>query len=187
MSFNFKKIGKNKRCCLNCTYLSINYYPNDSNSDYTMPNEKVRSLYRNDISALTDLQTKSGVKNLTENNEYVKCHHEIWNFNNKPYFGLFEKGTNITKEKNNTLIFKERSKILKKRRLKGSCPFNHFNSYQSLEGALNNMEFRSKYKEYRFNKNKEYVLLIVTVSTLLITIFNTFLKEPSTIYFKLLK
>lgn len=49
------------------------------------------------------------------------------------------------------------------------------------------MEFKSKYKEYRFNKNKEYVLLIVTVSTLLITIFNTLLKEPSTIYFKILK
>lgn len=186
MNFKFKT-RKSKRCCLNCTYLSIDYAPNDSNSEYTTPNEKDRSLYRNDINSLINLQAKSHVANHTENNEHVKCYHEVWNFNNKPYFGLFEKKHNITKEENYKIIFKERSKILKKKRFKGSCPFNHFNSYQSLDGALKNMEFRSKYKEYRFNKNKEYLLLVVSVSTLLITIFNTFLKEPSTIYFKLLK
>lgn len=128
MIFKFK-IGKNKHCCLNCTYLSIDYSPNDSKSDYTMPNEKNRFLYRDNISTLINLEAKSSIKNMVENNEYVKCHNEGWNFNKKPYFGLFEKEMSITKEENYEIVFKERSKILKERIPKGSCPFNHFNSY----------------------------------------------------------
>lgn len=178
---------KNKRCCLNCTYLSINYDPLDNNSKYKMPDETNRNLYINDVNKLLNLQTPSKVQGYTQRNEDVKCHHDVWSFKNKPYFGLFEKPEKICTNKHNQAIIKERSKILTKRRSKGSCPFNKFNSYQSLEGSLKNMKFKGAYRDHRFNRSKEYILLIVTISTLSITIFNTFFKHSSTMYIKLLK
>lgn len=180
------KISKKRRCCLNCTYLYINYNPN-TNGTYSMPSEKNRNIYRDDVNKLLGLETQSKSPGLKEGNEHVKCYHDVWDFSNKPYFGLFEKPNEVTRDEHRQTIFNERSKILKKRRYKGSCPFNNFNSYQSLEGNLKNMKFKSEYKDHKFNRNKEYILLIVTISTLLITIFNAFLKTNSTIYIKLLK
>ncbi|MDU3776259.1 MAG: hypothetical protein E7G47_13700 [Clostridium perfringens] len=182
---NFK-LSEKRRCCLNCTYLYINYTPS-TNDTYRTPDKANRNIYINDVNKLLDLQTKPDIQGYTVRNEHVKCYHDVWDFQNKPYFGLFEKPNDVPNDKYTESIFKERSKILKKIRLKGSCPFNNFNSYQSLEGTLQNMKFRAEYKDHKFNRNKEYILLIVTISTLMITIFNTFLKTHSTMYIKLLK